>query len=57
MFFESIGHNPFEKDVEEGVLEKASLPYPNCCSEPVFCAAVPLNCTCSLDVELLSGAN
>ena len=57
MFFHDISHSPFGKDAEEGGREKASLPYSNCCSEPFFCAAVHLNCTCSLVVQLLNGAN
>ena len=30
------------------VSTEASLPYPNCCSEPFSCAAAHLNSTCSL---------
>ena len=46
-----------KKDVEEGERAKASLPYSKCCSEPFSPAAVYLNCTCSLVIELLNSAN
>ena len=36
MFFQSIRHDPFEKNVEEGGWQKTSLPYSNCCSESFF---------------------
>ena len=55
MCFQSISHEPFEKNVEEG--EKTSLPYSDCCSEPFCHAAIRLGCTCSLVVELLKGVN
>ena len=34
-----------------------SYSYPDCCSEPFSFAAINLDCTCSLFLELLSGAN
>ena len=57
MFFQGIRHDPFEKNVEEGGWQKTSLPYSDCCSEPFSYAAIHLDCTCSLVIELLNGAN
>ena len=34
--------------------EKTSLPYSDCCSEPFSYAAIHLDCTCSLVIELLN---
>ena len=48
-----IRHDPFEENVEEGWLQKTSLPYSNCGSEPFSHAAVHLDCTCSRFVKLL----
>ena len=56
MFFQSIRHDPFEKNVEEGGWQKTSLPYSDCCSEQFSHAAVHLDCTCSLVVQVLKGA-
>ena len=55
--FPSCRHDPFEKNVEEGGWQKTFLPYSDCCSEPVPYAAIHLDCTCSLVIELLKGAN
>ena len=44
MCFQSIRHNPFEKNVEEGKGEKTSLPNPNYCFELFSCASIYLNC-------------
>ena len=41
----------------EGGWQKTSLPYSDCCSEPFSYAAIHLDCTCSLVIELLNGAN
>ena len=38
-------------------LKKTSLPYSDCCSEPFSYAAIHLDCTCNLVIELLNGAN
>ena len=57
MFFQSIRHNPFEKNLEKGGWEKTSLPDSNCCSEPFFCAAIHIDCTNSIAVQVLKGAN
>ena len=57
MFFQGIRHDPFEKNVEEGGWQKTSLPYSDCCSEPFSNAAIHLDCTYSLVIELLNGAN
>ena len=57
MFFKGIRHDPFEKNVEEGGWQKTSLPYSDSCSEPFSYAAIHLDCTCSLVIELLNGAN
>ena len=56
MFFQGIKHDPFKKNVEEGGWEKTSLPYSDSCSEPFSYAAIHLDCTCSLVIELLNGA-
>ena len=57
MFFQGISHDSFEKNVEEGGWQKTSLPYSDCCSEPLSYAAIHLDCTCSLVIELLNDAN
>ena len=57
MFFQSIRHDPFEKIAKEGGWQKTSLPYSDCCSEPFSYAAIHLDYTCSLVLELLNGAN
>ena len=57
MFFQSIRHEPFEKNVEEGGWQKTSLPYFDCCSEPFSNTVIHMYCTCSLVIELLNGAN
>ena len=36
---------------------EASLPNSIFCSKPFFCAAVHMNCTCSLAIDLRNGAN
>ena len=57
MFFQGIRHDPFDKNVEDGGCQKTSLPYSDSCSEPFSYAAIHLDCTCSLVIELLNGAN
>ena len=57
MFFQSIRHDPSEKNNEEGGWQKTSLPHSDCCSQTFSYAAVHLDCTCSVVVELVSGAN
>ena len=37
--------------------KRHSLPYSDCCSEPFSYAAIHLDCTCSLVIELLNNAN
>ena len=38
-------------------IRKTALPYSDCCSVPFFFAASHLDCTCSLVIELINGAN
>ena len=52
MFFQSISHKFSRK-----MLKKTSLPNSNCYSDPVASAAIHLNCTYRLFVQLLNGEN
>ena len=47
--------NPVEKMLWK--MGDGSLPYSDCGSELFFHAAIYLDCTCSLAVELLNGTN
>ena len=46
-----------KKNIDEGGWQKTSMPYSDCSLEPFSHAAIHLNFTCSLFIELLSGAN
>ena len=52
MFFSSL----FRINVEKAGSEKVSLPDSKYYPEPFSHAAIHVNCTCSLVVELLNGA-
>ena len=52
-----IRHDPFEKYAADGGRQKTALLYSDCCSEPFSYAAIHLDCSYSLIVELLNGAN
>ena len=48
---------PPPKNVEEGGWKKTSLPDSICCSGPFFSAAIHMNCTYSLIVQVFSGVS
>ena len=50
MFFQSIRNDQFEKNVRD----IKHLPYSDCYSEPLSNAAIRLDCSCSLAIELLN---
>ena len=57
MFFQSVRHDPLDKNVEEGRWQKISLSYSDCSSEPFSHAAIHLNFTSSPVIQLLNGVN
>ena len=54
MSLQSIKHDPFEKNVEEGGRQKTYLPYSDSCFDLFSHAAIQLDCTCSFVIKQLS---